>query len=496
MNKLRRSFSIFLSMTLAALTFGWMTACVPIRSSLSTSPQPPTEAPAATLSHLQPTESVAVPEGFYATRQAGSQATIEARATAFPFPAARPGTVVQGWPSSALGQRDGLELEVRLPKDSYLAGEGGLAEVEIRNNGPETVFVNGSGIDLASLALIDERGRQPDPWPPSFSRYLTGGPPYLQKLVPGDVLDKTLQFQVPPLQQNPPSHLFLWAETRFSRPEPGNPEGADNLWLRLEAGPIDLNVTTPDPSKYLRVDWRLDRTGWHLGVKNAADRVPPGPFWGEIGAASPNSLCSGPLHGEQSAPGAWAGSWNEYSLPVGSQIIAEGWIATDGYVTAVFIQTLPGEGDAGQMLGLYDLGPKRENFSTLGAAQATLDFPILALSPFVIGSTLENVQVERCCGKNPDQTSVEQQVELSSGVWLVLTQIVPSTNYESAGWGQARYDQEARQVEVRGQTGYAIQRFGWWYLDWKVGQMGFELRAPAAWLSIDDLSGIANRLGG
>ncbi len=472
-------------------------ACTSLQSTYN-SPfnlQPPTEAPAATLSYLQPTESIAVPEGFYATRQAESQATIEARATASPFPTTLPMTEVQGWPSSALGQRDGLELEVRLPKDSYLAGEGGLAEVEIRNNGPETVFVIGSGIDLASLGLIDERGRQPDPWPPSFSRYLLGGPPYLQKLAPGDVLDKTLQFQVPPSQQNPPSHLFLWAETRFSRPAPDNPEGADNLWLRLEAGPIDLIITTPDPSKYLHVDWHLDRIGWYLEVKNRAGQVPPGPFWGEIGAASPNSLCSGPLRGEQPEPGIWAGTWSEYSVPSGSEIIAGGWIAADGYVTAVFTQTLPGEGDTGGMLGLYGVGPKREDFSNLRSALASLHFPIPALSPLVVGSTLESVQVERCCNKDPAWITVEQQVKLPDETWLVLTQIVPSSSYESSGWGQARYDREARQVEVRSLTGYAIQRFGWWYLDWKVGQMGFELRASIASLSIEDLLGIANRLG-
>src|SRR5574341_2591379 len=241
-------------------------ACAPPQSGYEspTGQQRPTEAPLAT-AIPQATMTAAMPEGFYATRQASSQATIEARATVSPFPTALPMTVVQGWPSSALGQRDGLELKVWLSKDSYLAGEGGLAEVEIRNNGPETVFVNGSGTDLASLVLIDERGRPPDLWPRSFSRYLTGGPPYLQKLVPGDVLDKTLQFQVPPSQHNPPSHLFLWAETRFSRPDLNNPEGADNIWLRLEAGPIELNIATPDPSKYLRIDWRLGSDGMAFG---------------------------------------------------------------------------------------------------------------------------------------------------------------------------------------------------------------------------------------
>ena len=51
-----------------------------------------------------------------------------------------------------------------------------------------------------------------------FSTYLTGGPPYMQKLVPGDVLTKTIQFQIPPTTDDRSSRdLYLWAETSFSR---------------------------------------------------------------------------------------------------------------------------------------------------------------------------------------------------------------------------------------------------------------------------------------
>jgi hypothetical protein len=458
----------------------------------SCSSAPAASTPTSTTQVLPATVTAAALEGFYATRQANDQATIVARATASPFPTARPVTLVQGQPSEARGQREGLILEVDLPKDSYIAGEGGLAELTIRNEGPETVFINGSGDDLASLGLLDERGRRPDVWPLSFSRYMSRRP-YLQKLAPGDVVSKTLQFQIPPPEQKPSSLLYFWAETRFSRPALDNPQGPDNLWLRLEAGPVKLNIIPPSSSNYLKVDWQFDRRGWHLSVKSANGQIPSGQFWGEIGAASPNSLCVGPLRDEHSKPGEWAGSWQGSSLSDNVQVIAGGWIATAGYVTEEFSSTLPGEGDAGQMLGLSAPGPKREDYSSIKRAQAAVDFPIFALAPLLSGSTLENVHIEKCCGKEIGSTSVEQQIKLADGNWMALTE-TSSPTYANGGWGVARYEWEALQADVRGQTAYAIQRFGWWYLDWKIGDLTLELRAPTAELSLTDLLRIARQL--
>jgi hypothetical protein len=65
--------------------------------------------------------------------------------------------------------------------------------------------------------------------------------------------------------------------------------------------------------------------------------------------------------------------------------------------------------------------------------------------------------------------------------------MVSSERYDGAGWGQARYAPEARPASVVQATGYVIQRFGWWVLDWKVDNVGFELRAPLPALSLDDL---------
>jgi hypothetical protein len=443
--------------------------------------QSPTEAPAAT-AVAEATVTAAVPEGYYATLQAETQSAIEARATASPFPTALPAKVTQGWPAVATGERDGLTLTVRLPKDSYWAGEGGLAEVEIRNDGPETVFILGNGRDLASLALLDQLGQQPDPWPFSFASRLMGGPRYLQKLVPGGVLTKTIQFQIPPSAHDSPSrNLYVWGETRFSRP--ANSEGPDNLWMRLEAGPVKLGVYLPDRAHHLSVDWQVDRNQWRLIVKDGNGQVPSGKIWGEIGIASSNTLGAGPLPNHHPAPGIWTSSWSEFgqpAIPPNAEEITGGWIAAEGYVTATFIRTLPGEADAGQVLGWSYPGPQRENYATLKAAQAAVNFRLLALSPLLIGSMLRNVRIERCCGKEPTQITAEQQVRMPDGGWIALLQMAPSGDYASAGWGIARYDWEAHHLDVHGETAYALERFGWWYLDWKLWHMGLELRAPAS----------------
>ncbi len=467
---------------------------IPSRSSATIQPQAPTEAPSATAQNAA-TVTAAALEGYYATVQAETQTAIEARATASPFPTALPAKVVQGWPAIAVGQRDGLILTVRLPKDAYLAGEGGLADVELRNNGPETVFINGSGTDLASLALVDELGEEPEWWPFSFASNLIGGPPYMQKLVPGDVLTKTIQFQIPPAAYNSlSSDLYLWAETSFSRLE--SSEGPDNLWMRLEAGPLRLGVYLPDRAHHLSVDWQVDRNQWRLSIKDGNGQVPTGIIWGEIGLASANTLSAGPLPSHHPAPGIWTSSWSEFSLPpipAKAEEITGGWVAAEGYVTATFLQTLPGEGNAGQMLGWSYPGPQREDYTALKAAQAAVSFPLFGLSPLLNGATLQNIRIERCCGEAPTEITADQQVKSADGTWIVLTQMAPSGNYASAGWGMARYDWEARQFDIHGTTGYAIERFGWWYLDWKLGQMGLELRAPVS-ISLTEVVSIARKI--
>jgi len=242
-----------------------------------------TEAPAAT-------STPATPPPAYATREAARQATIVARATASPFPTAGLAAVQTGQPASATTWRDGLSFQVRLPKDTYLAGEGGQAEVTLRNEGPETVFIRG-GLTLFGLALLDERGHGPAPWP--WSPMSLPAPPYLRGLEPGQVITETLNFQVPPVEQATGHTYDLWAVTRFSRPSPDSPDGPDNLWLHLETGPIPLQVTPPSPAQRLMAQLQADRDGWHLQVTDGAGDVPLGPLWGQLEAASPNAAMGG-----------------------------------------------------------------------------------------------------------------------------------------------------------------------------------------------------------
>jgi hypothetical protein len=352
-----------------------------------------------------------------------------------------------------------------------------------------SVFINGSSDGLASLGTDERAGDR------CLAYHLGIVPTLLQELAPGDVLSKSLQFQIPPPKQKPSSLLYFWVETRFSRPAVDNPQGPDNLWLRLEAGPIKLTIIPPNSSNYLKVDWQFDRRGWHLSIKGPQGELPSDRFWGEISAASPNSACGGPLRGEQATPGEWADAWKDCPLEEGKQVFAGGWIATEGHVTQEFSSTLPGEGNAKEMLGLSASEPKREDYTSIKRAQAAVDFPIFALAPLLSGSRLENVHIEKCCGKEITSTSVEQQVKLPDGNWMVLTE-TSAPPYANGGWGVARYDWEAFQVDVRGQAGYALQRFGWWYLDWKIGDITLEMRAPIAEFSLTDLLTLARQLGG
>jgi hypothetical protein len=454
-----------------------MTGCTP------TPPAPthpvPTEAPAAT-------STPATPPPAYATQEAARQATIVARATASPFPTAGLAAVQTGQPASAITWRDGLSFQVRLPKDTYLAGEGRQAEVILRNDGPETVFTRG-GLTLFGLALLDERGHGPAPWPWS-SMLLRSTPLHLQKLAPGQAITETIAFQVPPAEQATGHTYVLWAETRFSRPAPNSPEGPDNLWLRLETGPIPLQVTPPGPAQRLMAQLQADRAGWRLQVTDRAGRVPPGPLWGQLEAASTNSALAMPLRASPDA--TWSGGWDMHMRQGDSQIIVRAWVAAPGYVTAAVTRTVPGEGDARHMFGAPK-PPMRPTFPSLAAAQAALDFLLYQPAWLPTGAVLDGVQVETTTSEEHRWTEVSQTYRLPDDTWLELTQMVTTERRTSAGWGRARYEWEARSVTVGQSTGYVIQRFGWWVLDWKVGDVGFELQAPVAALSLENLLAIA-----
>jgi hypothetical protein len=448
---------------------------------------PPTEAPAAT-------STIVTPDPFYATQQAAQQATIVARATASPFPTAEPPLIQSGQPASAIVYRDGVSIEVRLPNDTYLAGEGGRAEITLRNEGPQTVFIHGDGQHPAWSELLDEQHHEPTPWPWA-PLVLIGGPPYLNQLAPGNVITTTLPFQIPPVEQVGNHHYELWVATRFSRPSPESPDphGPDNIWLRLEAGPIPLIVTPPTPSQQLMANLQIDRAGWQLSALTSDGRVPIGPMWGMMEAASTGPTSEGATSGPlpESSDGVWSRGWPEGLFSADTKLMMRAWVAAPGYVTAAVTQTLPGKDE---VLPMEWQPPAPQVFADLDAAQAALDFPLYHLTQLPDSTALEKVQVVSSTDQDAWWATVTQLYHLPSATWLELAQMATNQSYESAGWGQARYDSEAQQVIVNENAGYVTRHFGWWILDWKVGRTGFELRAPVAAVSLEDLLKIAGRL--
>jgi len=433
------------------------------------------------------TSTPVTPASAYATQEAARQATVVARATASPFPTAGPATVQTGQPSVATTRRDGLSFELRLPKDTYLASEGGQAEAILRNEGPETVFVRGDGENLFLPVLLDEQGHEPLPWP--WSPMVLPGIPYEpRKLEPGQAITETLNFQVPPEEQAAGHAYVLWAETSFGRPAPDRPEGWDNLWLHLETGPIPLQVTPPDAWQQLVAELEADRDGWRLQVTDTSGRVPPGPLWGFHEIVSFDTTATGPL--QDSADGTWSGAWGGRMSQSDSQISMRAWVAAPGYVTAAITQTVPGTGDVGSWFGAWE-PPTPQTFGSLETAQATLDFPLYRPGWLPTGTVLDGVQVETRTSGERRWTDVSQMYRLPDNTWLELIQMVTTDHYASAGWGEARYAWEARPVTIGQNTGYIIQRFNWWVLDWKCDDVGLELRAPVQALSLENLLAIA-----
>ncbi len=461
-------------------------------------PAPPTSAPPPTV--VLPDGSFAtatpvIPDPVYATQEAALQATITAsqatsiaRATISPFPTAGPVTLQIGRPAVAATQRDGLSFEVRLPKDTYLAGEGGLADITLRNDSPETLVFQD-----ARVVLLDEQGHEPDPWPWSPMIFLGRFPRYgLGRLVAGGELTHTLRFQVPPTERATGHTYALWVETAFSRALPGYPEGQDNIWLRLETGPIPLKVIAPDPAQRLRAELQVDWNGWRLQVTSANGQAPPTPLWGEIEAVLPNGAMAGPL--QASTDGAWSGSWEGFRLVPGEGIILmRAWVAAPEYAIAPIIKAVPDDApteEIARRLAPWE-PPTRRTFESIEATQAMLDFPLYRPERLPADMLLDSVTIETGLHDASLQMNVRQMYRLPNDDWLELIQLITRENVDYAGWGQARYTSEARTVTVNGAAGFVVQRFGRWVLDWKMAGTGFELRAPATALSLDELLAIA-----
>jgi hypothetical protein len=462
------------------LAAGLLAACAPaaaesVRPSLGAATAP-----------LLATSSVVTPASDRAMQDAAQKTAIAGRATNSPFPTAAPSTIQTGQPSLAAARRDGLSLEVRLRTDTYLAGERGRAEVTLRNDGPETLFVQG---EFASLSLFDEQGRSTDPWPWLPASFPGRNRRFPAAIVPGQVLTGTADFQVPPGGAG--RTYALWGQVTFGRPAPGTPQGPGNLWLSLEVGPVPLQVISPDRAQRLVADLQVDRDGWLLQVTDPEGRVPSGPLWGELEAASPGSILARPL--DDRAGAAWWGTWDEHMRATQGEICVRAWVAAPGYAATAMVVTLPGTGDRPCLLA----GEKpsyRESYLSLDAAQATLAYPLYRPGHLPAGARLESVVVETRSHEPRGWGDATQTYRLAGDApagWLELSQQATAEPYPGFGWGQARHDPEATVVTVGGTAGYAIRRSGQWLLDWKCGDAGLELRAPLDALSLEALVAVA-----
>lgn len=430
---------------------------------------PPTPAPTVTPDPRTPTM---MPSDL-------ARATIAARATASPFPTADAVTITRGQPVRAIARRDGLAFSIDLPKDNYLAGEGARAEITLRNDGVETLFI-GVGHDLAQLIVLDEQGHEPAPYP--WFSPPRSGPPVMAELAPGAVITSTLNFHAPPTSAH---QYVLWAWIHFSRAAPENGNGPDNLWRHLESGPIPLVLSTPDPSQQLSAQLEADRRGWRVKVTDGRGCVPNAPMWGIMEAATYNSISGSLL--QENAQGEWSGTWSDYIQ--GNQTLVRVWVSAPGYATAIASVAVPGN-RSGQTMFDAQL-PPRAIFPSVDAARAAVNLPIFTPQSLSPSTTLDHVEVEDSTYDGHRRTFVWQVYRLTTNNWLELTQMNWTEQFESAGWGQARYDPEAQVVHVSDATAYLVKQFDWWILDWKVGNIGFELHAPARVVSVDQLLRIA-----
>jgi hypothetical protein len=463
----------------AALQLPNLDAAAPTIAPAPTAP-PVTPAPPASPA---PTEAVTPPALAYDDLAA----TAIAVATAQPFPTAAAPSVQGGQPAEARGKRGGLSLTVALASDQLLAGEAAQATLTLRNDGAEPLIIAGDGRQLGWLLLLDARGGEPEPWP--WVEASRPGGPFFAPLAPGTTLSTTLTLQTPSAAAANEAYA-LWAATRFARIVPDT-DGPDNLWLHLEAGPLPLTLVPPRPDQQLTATLALDRSGYELEARGADGQPVPG-AWGAMEAdfsvaGEFDAFTSRPL---RSGSGAWADGWDAQFQAERAQIVARAWVAAPGYVTAALTQTLSSlpltPAEVARSFGSSP-PPCRQQFADPAAASASLHLPVARLAGPPAAVAMLGVQAEVV----PGWMTITTQYVMPNQVWLDLTQRATTAQYESAGWGEARYDPEAQQVQIGSASGYLVRHYGIWTLNWKLGTTGLELRAPASGLAAAELVQLA-----
>lgn len=293
------------------------------------SPRPPDSPPTLTASASMTV--IPVP-----TEVPGLEETIVAQATASPYPTAQQPIIQQGEPYVVSVRRGNLYYELSLAGDSYLAGENGQALITVRNNGKDTLFLEGN-----KLLLLDEQGNPPGHWPvgawPSSGWPRASAPPTLSRpLAPGSVGTETRHFQLPSAEESKGHTYSLSVSTGLSRPMPTHPDRSDRVSMPIELGPIPLKVITPRPDQYLKAQWQADRKGYTLRVTDSVGKPVEG-AWSLLVTYFDGGLSATPMR--ESSNGLWSDVWPEQ---MGTPLRVEAWAGAPGYVAVEINETVSG----------------------------------------------------------------------------------------------------------------------------------------------------------
>ena len=247
----------------------------------------------------------------------------------------------------------------------------------------------------------------------------------------------------------------------------------------------------PRPEQQLQATLTLDRGGYTVRATRANGQPVPD-AWGELEASLsvPRQFDAYSQRPLGSATGSWSGAWDRQFAPEQAQIAARAWVAAPGYVTAAVTETLRAAPLMAEELAQpfwSGQPPCRQGFTDFEVAQAALGLPVARLAAPPAGASLDGVAVEVTMGTATFTT----RYALFGGAWLALLQRTSAEPYEGAGWGEARYDPEAVNVAVDGTQGYLVRHYDAWVLNWKLDNVGLELRAPVAALSADELAQLA-----
>ena len=414
------------------------------------------------------------------------RATSIALSTASPYPNAEAAQVKTGKPALAAVRRGDLALELRLPKSSYLVGEGGKAQVIISNKGAEKLF----GRDI-SIALLDTSG-QVSLWPlMPMMRNGPGRSGEFYELAAGESISRTFFFQVPPMEIGGATaqQYNLWAATRFTRGlQAGGNRGPDFVGLDMEAGPLPLEITQPQPAQRLMAQLKADAKGYSLSAVDSEGKPPSGPLWGMMETTWQHGGMGLLLQ-----DGTWASPWPNSDMVSSGHLTVWAWVASEGYVTAAITQTIFTDGSP---VSNSKAGARHQIFASLGEAQAFLGSPLSAPSYLSEGVALDRVEVDSMSYEQGSWWEVRQAYRLAGGASLRLSQM---NNIGAFPMGFGPENPEFRDAAQRIMAGryevYARQRFGLWMLVWKADDVGFVLSAPIEATSLESLIKIAGSDG-